>query len=117
MIHDCTIPFSFDTSPIERQIAAIGEEEVMRIVKEMVRNGVANALPSKFDYGSWNVTKNASDKDIDWKRYVDSYMNSWMERHRQEVVDEAALLMAMRGGRTVRWRDVLAELRAERDEE
>lgn len=119
MIHDCTIPFSFDTSPIERQIAAIGEEEVMRIVREMVKKGVADALPSKskYNYGSWKVTKGGGEKDIDWTRYVNQYLDSWIERHRQEVIDEAALLMAMRAGRTARWRDVLAELRAEGDEE
>ena len=41
-------------------------------------------------------------------------MDKWMERHKEEVIDEAALLMAMRGSRKLKWREVLEEYRAER---
>lgn len=109
MIHDVTIPFSFDTSPIESQIANIGESEVAKIVDKVVKEGIVEALPHGYVYSAHKRP------DIDWRRYIDNYMDKWMERHKDEVIDEAALLMAMRGSRKKAWREVLEELKAERD--
>lgn len=103
MIHDVTIPFRFDTSPIEAQVAAIGFDEVAKIIDKVVKEGIAKTLPHSY-----------RGNDIDWHRYVDDYMDKWMERHKEEVIDEAALLMAMRGSRKLKWREVLEEYRAER---
>jgi len=109
MIHNVTIPFSFDTSPIEAQVANIGESEVAKLVDKAVKEGLRDALPTAYGYSSRNKS------GIDWHRYVDNYMDKWMERHKEEVIDEAALLMAMRGSRKKAWREVLEELKAERD--
>ena len=109
MIHDVTIPFSFDTSSIEAQIANIGESEVAKIVDKVVKEGIVEALPHGYGYSSHKRP------DINWRRYIDNYMDKWMERHKDEVIDEAALLMAMRGSRKKVWREVLEELKAERD--
>lgn len=107
MIHDVTIPFRFDTSPIEAQIANIGVSEVAKIVDKVVKEGIVEALPHDYGYSS---RKNSG---IDWRRYINSYMDKWMERHKDEVIDEAALLMAMRGSRKKAWREVLEELKEE----
>lgn len=112
MIHDVTIPFSFDTSPIEAQIADIGEVEVQRIIREVTLNGIYSALPSKNRGYYRNLTPH-NDNDVDWKAYVDERMDDWLERHKEEVIDEAALLMAMRGSRKKAWREVLDELKEE----
>ena len=115
MIHDVTIPFSFDTTPIENQIANIGEQEVKSIIREVTLNGIYSAMPSKrrgYYGGSLTPTK---DDDVNWKEYVDERMYNWLNENRQEIVDEAALLVAMRAGRTTQWRKVLEELKAERD--
>lgn len=116
MIHDVTIPFSFDTSPIEAQIANIGEQEVAKIVDSVVRQGLAEALPTTYRYDYYAPNKHGK-PGVDWHKYVNDYMNKWMERHKQEVIDEAALLMAMRGSRKKAWREVLEELKTERDAE
>jgi len=116
VIHDVTIPFSFDTSPIERQIANIGEREVESIIREVTLNGIYSALPNKND-GYYRSNMPTRDSDINWKRYLDERMDKWLDRHKQEVIDEAALLMAMRGSRKKAWREVLDELRDERDAE
>lgn len=102
MIHDVTIPFRFDTSPIEAQVATIGFDEVAKIIDKVVKEGIAKTLPHS--YGG---------NDIEWRRYINDYMDKWMERHKEEVIDEAALLMAMRGSRKLKWREVLEEYRAE----
>lgn len=115
MIHDVTIPFSFDTTPIENQIANIGEQEVKNIIREVTLNGIYSAMPSKrhgYYGGKLTPTK---DGEVDWKAYVDERMYNWLNIHKQEVIDEAALLIAMRAGRTTQWRKVLEELKAERD--
>jgi hypothetical protein len=117
MIHDVTIPFRFDTTPIENQIANIGEQEVKSIIREVTLNGIYSVMPSKrhgIYGGSLTPTK---DDEVNWKAYVDDRMYKWLDAHRQEIVDEAALLVAMRAGRTTQWRKVLEELKAERDAE
>lgn len=107
MIHDVTIPFRFDTSPIEAQIANIGVSEVAKIVDKVVKEGIVEALPHDYGYSSRKKS------NIDWRRYINSYMDKWMERHKDEIIDEAALLMAMRGSRKKAWREVLEELKEE----
>lgn len=116
MIHDVTIPFSFDTSPIEAQVANIGEQEVAKIIDSVVRQGIADVLPTTYKYDRYAPNGHGR-SEVNWHKYVNDYMDKWMERHAQEVVDEAALLMAMRGGRKKAWREVLEELREERDAE
>lgn len=116
MIHDVTIPFSFDTSPIEKQIANIGEQEVMGLIREVTLNGIYSALPNKND-GYYRSNTPTKDSDINWKRYLDERMDKWLDQHKQEVIDEAAVLMAMRASRKKAWREVLEELKAERDAE
>ena len=116
MIHDVTIPFSFDTSPIERQIAELGRDEVAKVVDTVVRQGIAEALPRAYGYNPYGNGKDGKPK-VNWRKYVNDYMDKLMERHAQEVIDEAALLMAMRGSRKKAWREVLEELKDERDAE
>lgn len=115
MIHDVTIPFSFDTTPIENQIANIGEQEVAKAIEATVREGIYSALPKKNGWYRDNTPK--SDDEIDWAWFMKDRFEKWLDLHTQEIVDEAAVLMAMRGGRKKAWREVLDELRAERDAE
>ena len=117
MIHDVTIPFSFDTSPIERQIANIGEQEVKSIIREVTLNGIYSAMPSKMSYGYYSSNAPTKDNQIDWKRYLDERVDKWLDAHAQDIIDEAALLMAMRGSRKKKWREVLDELKEERNAE
>lgn len=116
MIHDVTIPFCFDTSPIERQIAELGRDEVAKVVDSVVSKGIAEALPLDYGYSPYGIDRSGKPK-VNWRKYVNDYMDKWMERYTQEVVDEAALLVAMRGSRKKKWREVLDELREERDAE
>lgn len=116
MIHNVTIPFTYDTSPIEAQIANIGAQEVAKVIDSVVRQGIAEALPSDYGYSPYGIGKDGKPK-VNWHKYVNDYMDKWMERHAQDVIDEAALLMAMRGGRKKAWREVLDELKEERDAE
>lgn len=116
MIHDVTIPFCFDTSPIERQVAELGRDEVAKVVDAVVRQGIADALPRDYGYNTYGTDRKGNPK-INWHKYVNDYMDKWMDRHAQDIIDEAALLMAMRGSRKKKWREVLDELREERDAE
>jgi len=116
MIHNVTIPFSFDTSPIEAQVAQFGEDEAKKAIREAVMDGLLSVLPGK-DRGYYRNPKPNNDKEIDWKAYVDERMDAWIDAHMEDIVDEAALLMAMRAGRGKKWREVLDELKAERDAE
>lgn len=116
MIHDVTIPFIFDTSPIEAQVAEIGREEVAKVVDAVVKKGIADALPADYGYNPYGTDRKGNPK-VNWKRYIDGFMDKWMERHAQDIIDEAAVLMAMRCGRKKAWREVLEELKAERDAE
>ena len=111
MIHDVTIPFRFDTSPIEQQIANIGEQEAERVVSSTVKMAIADALPKK--YRSYGYS--TDDSEIDWKRFIGERLDGWIDGHKQEIIDEAAMLLAMRASRRVAWREVLDEYRKEAD--
>ena len=112
MINDVTIPFSFDTSPIERQIANIGEQEVKRLIHDVTLKGIYSVLPKN---NGWYRETPKNDDEVDWKQYLDAQLDKWFAKNSQAIIDEAALLMAMRAGRKKPWREVLEELRAERD--
>lgn len=114
MIHDVTIPFAFDTSPIEEQIANVGAQEAQKLIEDVVHKGLLSALPKKGSYWAGNPK---NEDEIDWKRLVNDRVDEFIESHKDEIVDEAAMLLAMRGSRKKAWREVLDELRAERDAE
>lgn len=111
MRHELTIPFSFDTGPIEAMLAKVGEDEVRKMIEQITRDGINKALSNVYGY-EWYRNQ----KDVNWKKVIGDRIDSFIERNRQEVVDEAALLMAMRGSRKKAWREVLEELKEERGE-
>ena len=113
MIHDVTIPFSFDTSPIEEQIANVGAQEAQKLIENVVKNGLLSALPKKGSYWAGNPK---NEDEIDWKRLVNDRVDEFIESHKDEIVDEAAMLLAMRGSRKKAWREVLEELKEDQDE-
>lgn len=115
MIHDVTIPFSFDTSPIEAQIEAIGEKEVSKVIESVTKQGIYGVMPKKGGYGYYNSGKPKSDDEIDWCKFIEDRFAKWLDSHSQEIIDEAALLLATRAGRKKAWREVLAELKEESD--
>jgi hypothetical protein len=115
MIHDVTIPFRFDTSPIERQIESYGAELVGKAIADTVRQGIYSVMPKV--NGWYNDRTPTKDSEVNWRAYVDERMKAWLDENKQEVIDEAALLLAMRAGRKKAWREVLEELKAERDAE
>ena len=111
MIHDVTIPFSFDTSPIENQIAAIGQSEVLKVIEKVTKQGIYSVLPKKNRYSYRDTPKN--DDEIDWSEVINNQFGKWLDSHSQEIIDEAALLLATKARRKKAWREVLAELKDE----
>ena len=108
MIHDVTIPFSFDTSPIEEHIANIGEREVSKVIEATVLKGIVSVMPKRGTYGYYDKSR---EDEIDWRRFVNDSFHFWLDTHKAEIVDEAALLLAMKASRKKAWREVLAELK------
>lgn len=106
---EITIPFAFDTTPIETMLQEHGEEEALRIIERMVEENVVSKVPKKRDYYGC--------ENPDWARYVDMRFDRWLESHMDEVIDEAALLLAAKAGRKGKWRDVLKELKELKEEQ
>lgn len=106
---EITIPFAFDTAPIETMLQKHGTEEAMKIIERMVRENVISQVPKERDY--YGVRKS---DNPDWKAYMDERVDLWMDEHAEEIIDEAALLLAARAGRRAKWRDVLREFKEER---
>lgn len=107
---EITIPFAFDTTPIEHMMRDHGVEETMKILREIVEENAISQIPKRKENYYYHV-KNGNDPD--WKGYMDDIARSWLDEHAQEIVDEAALLLAARAGRKKAWREVLAEIRSE----
>lgn len=111
---EITIPFAFDTAPIEEMLQRDGEKEAMRILENVVNDGIKKALPKKSKYTYDGYGRIAESKpEVDWKAYIDRMVNRFLDAHHDEIVDEAALLLAARASRKKPWRDVLAEIKAE----
>lgn len=104
---EVVIPFTFDTTPIEQMMQENAEQEVIRIITELVEEKVNAVLPVKNE--GFGVTR----KVPDWREFLERSFGLWLDDHQQEIMDEAALLMAMRASRKKAWRDVLQELRDE----
>ena len=105
---EIVIPFAFDTAPIEKVIQNQGEQEVRRIIEDMVREGIKS---NGYAYMSGNDPKLSV--EIDWRKFVEDRFTRWLDEHTQEIIDEAALLMAAKGSRKKAWREVLAEVKAD----
>ena len=87
----------------------------MRGLTDECRAGLLAAMPSKSGYGYYSSSKAKSLSDIDWRSIVNDRVDAVISEHIDEVVDEAAVLLAMRAGRKKAWREVLEEYREERD--
>lgn len=105
---EIVIPFAFDTAPIEKLLEERGEAEVMRILSEKVDSAVIANLPMKNDGYGYNAKKVP-----DWRGFLENRFYRWLDEHTQEIIDEAALLMAAKGSRKKAWREVLAEVKAD----
>lgn len=106
---EITVPFAFDTTPIEKMLQEHGREEAMRILERMVEENVIAQVPKKETYyGRTN--------DPDWQRLLTDRLKSWLDDHAEEIIDEAALLLAAKGGRRGRWRDFLKEVKEGSDD-
>ena len=103
---EITIPFAFDTAPIEARLQERGTEEAMKIIERMVKDNVISQVPKVRDYYRGR-------DNPDWKAYMDEKVDLWMDEHAEEIIDEAALLLAARAGRKAKWRDVLREFKEE----
>lgn len=104
---EIVIPFAFDTTPIEARLREHGEEEVDKLLREIVIERLIETLPKKQDYYGQRT------KTPDWSGIMKSYLYDWLNDHEQEIVDEAALLLAARAAQKKPWREVLKQLKEE----
>ena len=110
-----TIPFEFDTGPIERRLKESGYEEIMRAIRDDCEAGLLASMPSKANRAYYDSDSARSLSDINWKRIVNDRVDAAIRDHIDEVVDEAAVLLAMRAGRKKAWRELLDEYREGRE--
>lgn len=104
---EIVVPFAFDTTPIEAMLQEQGKDEAMKILHQMVENNVIKQIPRKETYYGRKLN------EPNWRRYMDEYFRSWLDDHVEEIIDEAALLLAARAGRKNKWREVLREVKEE----
>lgn len=114
MIHNVTIPFSFDTSPIEEMVAEIGEDKAEKVLEKVVRECISETMPRVYRRNGYGM-KVEYDGEINWHAFVSERFDAWLEKYTQTIIDEAALLIAARATRRKAWRETLAELRENGD--
>lgn len=115
MINEIVIPFQFNTAPIEERLQEHGYEEITRQILESAEKAMLDKLPCGRNRNNWYYDKATAKKlsDVDWKGMANDRLDAAIAEHMDEIVDEAALLLAMRGNRKKKWREVLAELKEE----
>ena len=106
---EIVIPFTFDTSPMESFVQEQGLDEVKRVIREMAEDGVRGALPKRY------IVYGTTEPSVDWKNYFDAHFTQWLNDHAEEIIDEAALLLAAKAGRKKAWREVLDEIKEGKD--
>lgn len=107
---EIVIPFAFDTAPLEQLLQEQGEEEVMKILTKLVEENVVALIPKKrIGYGYHETT------EPDWSEFLTIKFYKWLDDHAEDIIDEAALLLVQKGSRKKKWREVLAEVKSERE--
>ena len=107
---EIVIPFAFDTAPVERLLQEHGKDEVMKILREMGERNLVECVPEQEDYYG-NGTGNPN-----WARLMRDCFKEWLDGHSEEIVDEAALMLAQRGSSKRKWRDVLKGIKEGNDD-
>lgn len=108
---EIVIPFAFDTAPLEGMLQEQGEQEVTRILTDMVQKNVIDAIPKETDF--YGCEKKGGKPN--WNKFLTNVFFEWLGQHHDEIIDEAALLLAQRASSKKRWRDVLRELKEEEE--
>ncbi len=106
---EIVIPFAFDTTPMEAMLQAQGKDEAMKILHQMVEDNVIKQIPRKESYYGQKL----NEPEPDWRKYMDECFRNWLDDHVEEIIDEAALLLAARAGRKNKWREILREVKEE----
>lgn len=107
---EIVVPFAFDTAPIEKMLEEVGKDEVTKRIDELIKDYVLSAIPKEGD--GWHSSGDgwySPGNKPDWKSLVIRRVDAFLDSHSKEIIDEAAVLLAMRAGRKAAWRDVLAE--------
>ena len=113
---EITIPFAFDTKPIEDELQEHGYQEVMARIIKSAEESMLKQLPGKESgLGYYYDSTPRKLSDINWLKIVNDRIDKAIEEHIEEIVDEAALLLVKRAGRKKSWREVLAEIKEEQD--
>lgn len=106
-----TIPIEFDTSAIESRLETDGYEMVIESITKAVMTSILKCLPGEpRGYYSGNSAPRSFD-EVNWSKFVGQRLDLWMQEHAEEVVDEAAILLAQKGARKRKWRDLVHELK------
>lgn len=113
---EITVPFAIDTAPIEAKVQKDAEQIVEGIIADMVREGVEKVMPKTGGGYDWG-RNTKREPEIDWKSYINDRMARWLDEHEEQIVDEAALLLAQRAGRKKSYREVLAEIKSTREDD
>ena len=114
MKHMLTIPLEFDTDLIEQRLQRDGYEDVLHELREKVEGELLSHLPGN-SRSYYTSTRPKDFDEVNWGKFAGERIDAWLCEHSAEVVDEAALLLAQKGSRKAKWRDILAELKAQED--
>lgn len=101
-----TIPFEFDTGPIERRLQENGYELVMLSLTDKCEAKMLSTLSKKGGY--WRETPETWD-EVDWKDIVYRRINQAIDDNVDEIIQLAALMLAKRVGSRKKWKEIADE--------
>lgn len=110
---EIVIPFTFDTAPIEQMMQEQGMDEAHKILERIVQEQVIDKVPKERDYYGYE----RAGARPDWKGLLEQRIDKFVSDNAETIIDEAALLLVMRGSRKAKWRDVLAEYKRQEVDE
>jgi hypothetical protein len=102
------VPFEFDERAIEEKLRVEGDRIVDHTIRDMVRDDVIAQLPKRHTYYGYG----SGEGEVDWGEAMRQMFSEYLSEHVSEIVDEAAVLLAMRAEKRKGWKAAVAEYRA-----
>ena len=111
MVFEFPVSFSLDTSAIDSRLEHDAYDAIITQMAMEIEKKIIKELPAKRTRSYYETIIPKSLDDIDWTTFAAQRLDKWLVDHAQDIIDEAAILLAQKAIKKKAWRDVLHELR------
>ena len=97
MLHQVMLPIEVNTDAIEQKL----EHDAVENVTAMMYKEIKSTLPKKYSY-------RGADGEINWRNYADDIGRSFLEAHKEEIIEAATKMLCESMKRTKAYKEAVA---------